>query len=297
MRACCIGSVQTFEGLADSGPGAERGIDGREEHRLVKEPTLAEIVQIADRLFPFEHAETWDNCGIQIGQPNRLIHSIAFSLDVTLETVEFASRCSCGLLVTHHPLMMEPVRRISSDDFVGRIVLHAVRSAVDILSLHTNLDAAPGGLNDDVANRMGLQEVIVPHPARCARMGRLLEPVPVSVLGRSVAREFGIPLVRIISREDRLVSNVFSACGSGMGYWGEAVRYRADVVVTGDVRYHAAREAYDAGIPVIDAGHYGLEKGVVGLMARAFRSEADKLGLRVECVECDIEREPFTILM
>ena len=262
----------------------------------MKRATLAEIVELADRIFPFEYAETWDNCGIQVGHPERSIGSIAFSLDATVETIEFASRSSCELLVTHHPLLMDPIRRISGDTFVGKTVLHAVRSGVDILSLHTNLDAAPGGLNDHVADRLGLQEVIVPHPAPCARMGRLPVPVPVSDLGRRIAREFGISEVRLISRDEREVCSVFCACGSGMGYLGEALRYGAEVIVTGDVRYHAAREALDLAIPVIDAGHYGLEKAAVGLMAQAFGSELKRQGLLIGCVPCDIETEPFTIL-
>jgi putative NIF3 family GTP cyclohydrolase 1 type 2 len=188
---------------------------------------------------------------------------------------------------------MEPVRSISSDRFVSKTILDAVRRGVDVLSLHTNLDAAPGGLNDELAIRLGLQDVTVPYPARCARIGRLSAPVLVSDLGRRVAREFGIPLVRMAARDDREVSRVFCASGSGMGYLGEALSQGADVIVTGDVRYHAAREALDMGIPVIDAGHYGLEKLAVGLMARAFRSELERRGIRVECIECDIEKEPF----
>ena len=263
----------------------------------MKGATLAEIIEVADRIFPFEYAETWDNCGIQVGHPERSIRSIAFSLDATVETVEFASHCACELLVTHHPLIMEPVRSISGETFVGKTILNAVRSGVDILSLHTNLDAAPGGLNDHIADRLGLQDVTVPHPARCARMGRLSAPLPVSDLGRRLARELGVSLVRLISREEREVRNVFCACGSGMGYLGEALRYRADVIVTGDVRYHAAREAFDLEIPVIDAGHYGLEKAAVGLMARAFSLELEQRGLLIECVPCDIERDPFTIVL
>jgi dinuclear metal center YbgI/SA1388 family protein len=257
---------------------------------------LFRIVEIADRLFPFEEAESWDNCGLQIGDPARLIRSVAFSLDPTPQTVRFASSHSCDLLVTHHPLFIEPIQRISTESLTGRTILEAARLGVDILSLHTNLDAAPGGLNDHLAARLGLLEVSVPYPARCARIGNLPTSLRVSALGRKVAADFEIEHVRVIADEDRDVKRIFCASGSGMDYLDEARRHEADLILTGDVRYHAARQAIEMGIPVIDAGHYGLEKTAVGLLGASFRNEFRIMGLAIDCIECDLEREPFTVL-
>jgi len=254
---------------------------------------LSRIVDIADRLFPFEEAETWDNCGLQIGDPQRLIRSVAFSLDPTPETVRFAADRSCDLLITHHPLLLEPVRSILADRFIGRTIMDAVRMRVDILSLHTNLDAAAGGLNDELASLLGLEDVIVPEPARCARLGSLPVPAKVSDVGGKVARDLRIAEVRIVSREDTEVRRIFIAAGSGMGYFEEAMSHAADLMLTGDVRYHAAREALEMGMPIIDAGHFGLERIAVGLLGASFRAEFDKLGIEVDCIECDLEMEPF----
>jgi len=174
--------------------------------------------------------------------------------------------------------------------------MDAAKMGVDILCLHTNLDAATGGLNDDLAVRLGLREVVTPQLARCARVGLLPHPLPVSALGRKIAADLGISQVRIISEGDGEVRRVFCASGSGMGYFQEAIRQRADVIVTGDVRYHAAREALEMGIPVIDPGHYGLERGAVSLLASAFRRECEELGLDIQCIECNSEKEPFAAL-
>lgn len=174
--------------------------------------------------------------------------------------------------------------------------MDAARMGVDILSLHTNLDAADGGLNDDLAGRIGLREVMTPQSAPCARVGLLHHPLPVSELAGKIAAELGISHVRIVSKDDREVRRVFCASGSGMGYFQEAIRQRADVIVTGDVRYHGAREAMEMGIPVIDPGHYGLERSAVSLLASAFRKEWEKLGLDIQCIECNSEKEPFTAL-
>ncbi len=254
---------------------------------------LVEILRIADALFPFELAEEWDNCGLQIGDPSTVVGRIAFSLDATLKTVQFAADASCPLLVTHHPLLLEPIRRITPETYSGSILLKAAREGVNILSLHTNLDAAPGGLNDLVASLAGLEDVTIPEPARCARIGTLPTPTLMSDLVRRLTDTFALESLRVVGTGNAQVQRVFSACGSGMGYLGEAIRHNAELMITGDVRYHAAREALDMGINVIDAGHFGLEKFAVPLLAEKFREQFLRVGHRIECVECRLESDPF----
>lgn len=254
---------------------------------------LSDIVEIANRLFPFDIAEPWDNCGIQIGDPTRRVNSIAFSLDATPQTVKFAAASSCELLVTHHPVFLEPFRNIVADSLFGRTLLDAARMGVDILSLHTNLDAAAGGLNDQLTDKLGLENVTTSVSAQCARVGRLPVATTVFGLARKIAKDLEISHVRVISEKDSEVRTLFLAAGSGMSYLGEALRQHADVMVTGDVRYHAAREALEMGMPVIDAGHYGLEKGAVELLSAAFEAEFARLGLAITCINCRLEKEPF----
>jgi GTP cyclohydrolase I len=260
---------------------------------LVTAPCLAGIVEIANRLFPFDMAEKWDNCGIQIGHVHRPVRSIAFSLDPTFQTVQFALDHFCQLLITHHPLLLEPVRTVTTDSLPGKVLIEAARSGVDILSLHTNLDAAPGGLNDRLAAGLGLLSVSTPLPAACARLGKLAQTSKIFALAQKLAAELQIPHVRVIADADKPVQTVFCASGSGMSYLPHAIRYGADVMVTGDVRYHAAREAQQLGMQVIDAGHYGLEKMAVGLLFEAFREEFRKMNMQVDLHACDIEKEPF----
>jgi GTP cyclohydrolase I len=264
-----------------------------EDKRPLSFPTLSQIVEIANRLFPFDTAETWDNCGIQIGDPARQIRSVAVSLDPTPQTVAFASDHSCQLLLTHHPVLLEPIRNLIPGKLSADTLLRAAQERVDILSLHTNLDAADGGLNDELARVIGLQDVFTPAGAPCARKGRLPFPTRVRDLAVKVAQDLGITHVRIVSDTERLVETVFCVTGSGMGYLEYALRHCADAMITGDVRYHAAREAEAAGMPVIDAGHYGLEKIAIPLLIRSFQSEFDRMGLEVSCVCCNLEEEPF----
>lgn len=258
---------------------------------------LSRVIEIADSLFPFDNAESWDNCGIQVGDPDRLVLAAAFSLDATPRTLDSAARHSCNLLITHHPLILEPLRNIVAREFVGRTILHAAKLGVDVVSLHTNLDAAPGGLNDDLVAKLGLENVIVPLPARCARIGDLPVAMTVSAFARKATADLGLEHVHIIANEDRLVRRIFCACGSGMGYFREALNHGADLLLTGDVRYHAAREALEMGIPVVDGGHYGLERHAPGLLEGSFRAAFQEHGLDIDCVRCDVEHEPFKAML
>jgi GTP cyclohydrolase I len=255
---------------------------------------LSEVIKIADLLYPFTEAEPWDNCGIQIGDPSHHIDAIAFSLDATPETVSFARENACGLLICHHPLIFEPIRSIVPDTLVGRTLLRASTERVDILSLHTNLDSAHGGLNDRLAEIIGLEDVIVPMPARCARFGRLSRSLRVSGMAEKLVKDMNLAGARVIAREDRLVEKAFCVTGSGMGYLKEALMYNADLMITGDVKYHDAREALELGMPVIDAGHYGLEKIAIDLLSSAFHEQFTRLGIRVTCLPCHLENDPFT---
>jgi len=115
----------------------------------------------------------------------------------------------------------------------------------------------------------------------------------VSALARKVAQDLSIPRLRVISDTDREIRKVFCASGSGMGYLQEALRHRADAIVTGDVRYHAAREAMEMGIAVIDAGHYGLEKEAVPMLVDGLSGAFARDGLEIACIACDLERDPF----
>jgi GTP cyclohydrolase I len=260
-------------------------------------PCLAEIVEIADRLYPFELSEKWDNCGIQVGDGSRIVRSIAVSLNATPETVAFARQHDCELLITHHPLILDPIKNIDTETLVGKTILSAAKLDIGILALHTNLDAARGGLNDRVAAILGLHDVKVPMPAMCARLGRLPAPTSLTETAELVMRRFELPDVRLITgNRDRVVSSVFCASGSGMGYLKDAIRCGADLMITGDVRYHAAIEALEAGISVLDAGHFGLEKVAVPLLAEALANSFEARNLRLKCVPCFIENDPFETL-
>ena len=174
---------------------------------------VIDILQLADQLFPFIYSEKWDNSGIQIGNPQDIVHSVVFSLDPTHETIRYAAQNSSQLLVTHHPLLIEPIKSITHQTPAGLNILHAARNAINILSLHTNLDAAPGGLNDSLANLLNLENVIIPKDALCARIGELPQELSMDDLTDFVGKQLGLDHIRIIGGANRKIKESISRLG------------------------------------------------------------------------------------
>lgn len=255
---------------------------------------LIQIVEIANKKFPFKASEHWDNSGIQVGNLNKDIKNIAFSLDANPTTINFAKQKSCELIITHHPILINPLKNILASELIGETIIAAIRSEVDVLSLHTNLDAADGGLNDYLANMLELRNVSVPDEANCARIGMLDQSIPLRLLNEMLKQKWSLNETTVIcSDEAKVVSKVFIASGSGSGYLTGAISLGADVMITGDVKYHSAVDARRAGLPIIDAGHFGMEKHAIKLMADSFREEFESMGFELVCHECCDEKDPF----
>jgi dinuclear metal center YbgI/SA1388 family protein len=256
-------------------------------------PTLSQLLKLADSMFPFSYSEPWDNSGVQIGDLSRPITSIVLSLNASIQAVRFAAENKSELLISHHPLLMKPINKILLSDIRGNIILCAARLGVDILSMHTNLDAAEGGLNDFLVELLGLYEAEIPEKAPCARLARLREGETISIFSQRICQKLGLNSVRSVGPPDRIVNSVFLVSGSGMGYLQQAIASKADVIVTGDVRYHGALDSEEYGIAVIDAGHFGLEKFAVDLMSDKFEEEFLKLEWKVRLTPFKGEKDPF----
>jgi len=342
--------------------------------------------------------------GLMVGDPTAAVDRIMVALDGTPNTVEAAIASRCQLLLTHHPFIFRPLKQISAADPAGRLVLNAVRHDLAVVSLHTNFDIADGGMNDLLAERLGVVEcrplrvttaeslvklaVFVPkgHEERvrealfrfsgiigaysdcsfqCAGTGTFkplegaqpfigrvgtreyVEEIRLEVLleqrhlaaavaalvkahpyeepafdlfpllnkgaerglGRiglpavettvgtfadHVKERLGLPGVRFVGDGSRPVRKVAICGGSGMSLLRDAQRQGADVLVTGDVKYHEARDAEALGIALIDGGHFGTEVLMVESVAARMAAELTARRFEAEVIPFRGERDPFS---
>jgi len=119
-------------------------------------PRVSDIVGITNKIAPSQYAEAWDNVGLQLGDPAAQVSRIMVALDPGSPAIEAAIEARCNLLVTHHPFIFTPLKKISGADETGRLTIRALKNDLAILSLHTNYDIAPGGVNDLLAARLGV---------------------------------------------------------------------------------------------------------------------------------------------
>ena len=372
----------------------------------MKIPKTADILGIINKIAPASLAEAWDNSGLQIGDPTAEVTKVMISLDPTPDVIDSALKASCQLLVTHHPLIFKPLKSISTTTPLGSSIQKAIKGGLSIVSLHTNYDIASGGLNDLLASKLGLSNVVplkvtanselfklvvfvpadhiesvrsalfdfaksqgnyrdcsfatdgvgtftplegaepfvgivgelatvnegrlelliergqlpralkallVAHPYEepafdiypllnegekfgLGRIGRLPDFATLGEYACQLKKVLSAPLIRYVGDPMARISKVALCSGSGASLLRDAVRAGADLLVTGDVKYHEAREAEDLGLALIDAGHFSTEIIMVDDITERLGRALVTAGYTSCNVEaCRTEMDPFRI--
>lgn len=219
-------------------------------------PTVNNISDYINTIAPYETKCDWDNCGILVGDKNREIHKIGFVLDLTPETLQKAKEEGVQLVVTHHPVIFHAQKSFTSDS----LAFEAVKSGIDVISAHTCLDCADGGVNDVLGEVLGLTEIekvesdeTVKPMARIGKTGT----VSPKELAAFVSRRLDTT-VRLVDG-GRNIEKVAVCGGAGMCFLDDVLSAGADAFVTGEIKHNEMLEAKEKGITVIAAGHFETE--------------------------------------
>ncbi len=262
-------------------------------------PKTRDVLALLEEIAPARLAESWDNPGLQVGSHSQEIGKIFMALDPTLKALRSASERQAQLLLTHHPLVFTPLLHINTDSYPGNVVSEAVKRGISVVAVHTNLDVAAGGINDILAELLGLQNVGVlkqiagTDGAGLGRVGDLPESGRLLSIIEVVRQLFGSERPRLVGREDVQVRRIAVVGGSGGGLASIAADKGADLLITGDVGHHHALEAESLGIAMIDAGHFNTEKTAFKGFAEHLRRVVDGLGLAVEIETDENETDPL----
>ena len=223
-------------------------------------PTVREIEQALFRLAPKEGAMDWDNVGQLLGDPEAEVRRVLVALDITEAVADEAIAENCQLIVSHHPVMnckWLPVQTVRQDTPQGHLLLKILRSGLSAICMHTNLDVAPGGVNDALAAALGLEDPgPLGDPEGLCRMGTLASPMPLQEFAKHVCRALQANGVRYAgdSGPVRKVAVGGGACGD---YIPKAIAAGCDTFVTSDLRYHDFLDT--TALNLIDAGHFPTE--------------------------------------
>jgi dinuclear metal center YbgI/SA1388 family protein len=367
---------------------------------------VSDILGIINKIAPPALAENWDNVGLQVGDPGKEVTRIMVALDPGPQSVTAALENSCQLLLTHHPLIFKPLKRISTNDETGRLIHSAISGGLSIISAHTNYDTVGSGVNDLLAAALGvtgcrplkvvlreellklvvffpvthkeqLMEALLPFSgissnyAECSfrvsgqgtfrplegarpflgtvgelerveeirfeipvrkpelqavlkalrkahpyeepafdiipllnegaceglgRVGNLEAPVLLRDFAAAVKERLGLAALRVVGDIEQKISKVALCGGSGSSLLRDAVREGADLFLTGDIKYHDAREAQALGIALLDAGHFATERLMIQGLSIRLEKEFAKRKLEVEVLRCTEELDPFEVI-
>jgi dinuclear metal center YbgI/SA1388 family protein len=249
-------------------------------------PKAADIIDIIEGYAPPGRAESWDNSGLQVGDPNAAVKIAAVALDADEYTVSSAADRGAGLLITHHPLIFPDIRSVDLSTGVGRAIAAALRGGVTIYAAHTNLDHAASGTSHALARVIGLVEISplsdAGSPPESAAedgivvFGRLPSETTLLELAAHTKAALGAPAVRIVGDAGAPISTAAVCAGSGGDFVPTAHTVGVDALITGEVGYHAAARARDEGLSLIEVGHFWSEMPVVRLTAETVVDEAQK---------------------
>ena len=264
---------------------------------------VSDIIALMDRLAPADIAEDWDNPGLQAGSPAWPVKKIMIALDATPAVVNDACQQNADLLITHHPFIFKAFKKIDYSTPLGQMIETAMRHHLSIFSAHTNLDWAAGGLNDTFAEMMGLKNITVlesmPDKDAASGLGRIGEldtPVDLAGLARNIKACLGIQGLRVAGPFDMMIKRIAVCTGGGSGLLKSFFASSAHVFVSGDLRYHDARDAelYNRGL--IDVGHFASEHIVVDLLQKKLAEGLAENGHDVSIAISARESEPFVNL-
>ena len=261
-----------------------------------------DILTVIEALAPQRLAEDWDNVGLQVGHPAWAVDRILVALDPTPAVVEEAIQVGARVLVTHHPLIFRPLRNLDLSTVGGALIQRLIAQQVAVIAAHTNLDSVSGGINDVLAERLALVNCTVLLPAAddaqagLGRVGDLPQPLSLEALVRDFKRRMGLNIIRYAGRAAARIQRVAVCSGSGGSLVKEFLASEADVFVTGDVRYHDAREIEAHQRGVIDIEHFTSERIIVDHLVRHLSHWLAQQGLAADVRAAACEENPFKIL-
>ncbi len=259
---------------------------------------VKDIYQYIDSIAPFATQLDFDNAGLLVGRADAVVNTVLVALDITADVIREAVDMGAQLIVAHHPVIFHPLKSVADGDTTGEKVLLLAEHRIAAICAHTNLDAAQEGVNDLLAQRLGLTEIQQLHQDGVDEQGRaygigrvgMLEtsvPMDAAAFAAKVKTELNAANVRYVDsgKPVRRVAVGGGSCGSMLA---DTLAAGCDTFVTADVKYDVFLEAKELGINLLDAGHFATENVVVDPLARSLQKAFPELTVQVSRVHREV---------
>ncbi len=242
---------------------------------------ICDIISRLEEIAPPSLAEKWDNPGFLLGDDSKNACRVFFCLEINSSVLKQAQDFKADLIITHHPLIFKPLSKIIESDPTGRLVTALIKNDISVFSMHTNFDKADGGMNDLLAEALGLEEVRHYTEEECkdtfgnpleniGRVGKLEPPMSLEDFSDFVRATLGCKNLRTVGNCNEEISVVALCSGSGGDLLHCALHAGADVYLTADIGHHDAQTAAELGLNIIDAGHFETENIICDFLKKYF---------------------------
>ncbi len=262
---------------------------------------VKDLLTVLNEFASFDLAESWDNVGLLVGSPESNVSGILVGLDPTMDLLEQAVSTGVNTVVTHHPLIFQPLKALRTDQVIGKLIKKAIDQQLTIIGCHTNLDVVPGGVNDVFAQSLGLHNlkpVTDNEPdIGFGRIGTLSEPATAESFLEKLSQTLDIKTMRIAGTLPDTITTVALCGGSGSDLAGQAFKLGAQVYISGEIKHSIARWAEDSGFCIIDAGHFATENLIVPALVDTLAQKLTEKGLQMEVLAHGQQSNPFKSLV
>ena len=249
--------------------------------------TVSDILNFVETLAPRSMKMDWDNVGLLCGSRSTPVTKVLVALDPFEHVCKEAADWGAEVIVTHHPLIFRPLPNITDETTIGRGIRTLIKHDISAINAHTNLDQAPGGVNDVLAKALGLNNIQVINPCGetdgqpwgLLRMGEV-EEQNLSDFLSTVKAKLRCEGLRYVDggKPVRKVAVGGGACADG---YMEALDAGCDTFVTSDIKYNQFRDAHDFGLNLIDAGHFHTENPVVAVLAEKIAAAFPEIEVKI----------------
>lgn len=252
---------------------------------------VSKIYDSLVKFCPLEISENhiWDNSGIQLNINNDKISGILICLDITNSVIQELKNDKYNLVVSHHPLIFKPLKSLDTNNAHDRLIIDLIRLNVNVISMHTNLDAAKFGVNYIIGQTLGLKNCDILHKNGMYEFENEAEPYGFGLVGdlenniklidflQILKNKLQIEHIRYNGNDNRTINKIAVCGGSGGSFIKDAIDSKADVYITGDVGHHDVQFASENNLIIIDAGHFHTEKPVLQHLANYLSKELESL--------------------
>lgn len=247
---------------------------------------VREIYNFFDEMYPFNIQEKWDNSGLLLESESMACSKVLLSLDITLKAAEEAINKGAELVISHHPVIFDPLHRIANSD----PVFHLIRNNIAAICMHTNLDIAEGGTNTAIVKRLGeklefsgsvqqFQKLDSDNSLGC--IVELAEPIDIDEFSQILKGIFGSAQIIVNTYGKSRILKIAICSGSGGSLLDLAIAKNCDALITGDVKHNVWIDANNRQFTVFDCGHFHTENIVLPELRRVLEERFPLLDVEI----------------